>query len=126
MKSLLLASVLLTGLSSSAQYYYKDVLGARESSDQLKSYLKNKVSRVILTSYDADDTKSDYLYVQQQFFPETRVLRTVTGTGTGSDDQNTSVLYTYADANGNLIKTRPSARSRAESWPSATWPANAA
>jgi YD repeat-containing protein len=105
MKSLLLASVLLAGLSSSAQYYYKDILGSRESSDQLKSYLKNKVSRVVLTSYDAENTKSDYLFVQQQFFPETRVLRTVTGTGTSTDNDNTSVLYTYADANGNLIKT---------------------
>jgi YD repeat-containing protein len=103
MKSLLLASVLLAGLTSSAQYYYKDVLGTKESSDQLRSYLKNNVSRVVLTSYDADDTKSDYLFVQQEFFPETRLLRTVTGTG--SKNENASVLYTYADANGNLSKT---------------------
>lgn len=65
--------------------------------------MKNKVNRVALTSYDADNVKSDNLYVQQQFFPATRILRTVTGTG--ADNANTSTVFTYADDNGNVIKT---------------------
>jgi YD repeat-containing protein len=103
MRPLLLAAVLLAALSSSAQYYYKDIIGTKESSDLIKTYLKNKVSRVLLTSYDADNVKSDNLLIQQQFFPGTRILRTVTSTG--ANNENTSILYTYADANGNIIKT---------------------
>ena len=67
MKSLLLAAILLIGISSCAQYYYKDIVGTKETSELIKSYMKNKVSRVMLNSYDADDTKSDNLFVQQEF-----------------------------------------------------------
>lgn len=103
MKPVLLAAILFTSFASSAQYYYKDIVGTKESSDQMRTYIKNKVSRVLLTSYDADGTKSDNLFVQQEFSPATRTLKTITATG--ADDQNTSTLYTYADANGNMIKT---------------------
>lgn len=103
MRPLLLAAILFTGFFSSAQYYYKDIVGTKESSDLIKTYLKNNVSRVLLTSYDADNVKSDNLLVQQQFFATTKTLKTLTGTG--ANNENTSVLYTYADANGNVIKT---------------------
>jgi YD repeat-containing protein len=103
MKSLLFATALLIALSSSAQYYYRDITGTKESSDLIKTYMKNKVSRVMLTSYDADNTKSDNLYVQQEFSPAKRVLKTITATG--ADNGNMSTVFTYADENGNIIKT---------------------
>ncbi|MGZ3846259.1 MAG: hypothetical protein ACXVBH_09390 [Flavisolibacter sp.] len=103
MKSLFLATILLIGLSSSAQYYYKDIVGTKESSELIKSYMKNKVARVMLSSYDADNTKSDNLYVQQEFSPGTRVLKT--STGTGEDNGNSSTVFTYADDQGNIVKT---------------------
>lgn len=103
MRSIFLALVLPITLSSSAQYYYKDIINTKESSDLIKTYLKNNVSRVVLNSFDADDTKSDNLFVQQQFFAGTRMLKTVTGTG--EENQNTSTLYTYANESGNIIKT---------------------
>jgi YD repeat-containing protein len=103
MKSLFFPALLLLTLSSSAQYYYKDMVGTKESSDLIKTYMKNKVSRVMLTSYDADNTKSDNLFVQQEFSPTKRVLKTVTATG--ADNGNMSTLFTYADENGNIIKT---------------------
>ncbi|MBO9681746.1 MAG: RHS repeat protein [Flavisolibacter sp.] len=103
MKSLLFSALLLLTLSSSAQYYYKDMVGTKESSDLIKTYMKNKVSRVMLTSYDADNTKSDNLFVQQEFSPTKRVLKTVTATG--ANNGNMSTLFTYADENGNIIKT---------------------
>jgi len=106
MKSLLLAAIMLFGISVSAQYFYKDVIGSRESSELIKSYLKNKVSHVMLTSYDADNTKSDNLYVQQEFFPKDKILKTITGTG--EDHANASNVFTYADENGNIIKTTDS------------------
>lgn len=57
----------------------------------------------MLTSYDADNTKSDNLFVQQEFFPAKRLLKTVTATG--ADNANMSTVFTYADGNGNIIKT---------------------
>lgn len=103
MRSLLLAAVLFISLSSSAQYYYKDIVGTKESSGLIKSYIKNKVGRVMLTSYDADNVKSDNFLVQQEFFANTNTLKTITATG--ENRENASVLYSYADADGNIIKT---------------------
>ena len=103
MKSLFLATLVITCLSSSAQYYYKDIIGTKESSDLIKTYMKNRVNRVLLTSYDADNTKSDNLFVQQEFVPNKRQLKTITGTG--SDNANTSIVFTYADENGNIVRT---------------------
>jgi hypothetical protein len=103
MKSLFSAAALLMTLSSTAQYYYKDIVGTKESSELIKTYMKNKVSRVMLTSYDADNTKSDNLFVQQEFSPAKRVLKTITATG--ADNANMSTVFTYADENGNIIKT---------------------
>lgn len=103
MKLLFFPALLLFSLSSSAQYYYKDITGTKESSALLKVYMKNKVTRVMLTSYDADNTKSDNLFVQQEFSPAKRVLKTITATG--ADNGNMSTVFTYADENGNIIKT---------------------
>jgi YD repeat-containing protein len=103
MKSLFSAAALLMTLSSPAQYYYKDIVGTKESSELIKTYMKNKVSRVMLSSYDADNTKSDNLFVQQEFSPARRVLKTITATG--ADNANMSTVFTYADENGNIIRT---------------------
>ena len=102
MKSILIAAILLITLSSSAQYYYKDIVGTKESSDLIKAYLKNKVSRVVVTSYD-DDVKTNNLFIQQEFSPATKTLKTITATG--EDNGNASALYSYADADGNVIRT---------------------
>ena len=103
MKSLLLAAVLFIGLSSPAQYYYKDIIGTKESSELIKCYMKNNVGRVLLTTYDADDTRSDNLFVQQEFSSVKKVLKTMTGTG--ADNANASIVLTYADENGNIART---------------------
>ena len=81
MRALFLLSFITLALSSPAQYYYKDIINTKESSDLIKTYLKNNVSRVVLSSFDADDTKSDNLFVQQQFFPGTRMLKIDAPTG---------------------------------------------
>jgi YD repeat-containing protein len=103
MKSFLLAAFMYIACSSNAQYYYKDITGTKETSDLIKTYIKNKVKIVTLTSYDADNVKSDNLFVEQYFSPETKILKTVTGTG--EDNANRSTVFTYADENGNIIKT---------------------
>jgi len=103
MKSCFLAVLLIIVLSSSAQYYYKDIVGTKESSELIKSYMKNNVGRVLLTSYEADNSRSDNLFVQQEFSSSKKVLKTITGTG--ADNANASIVFTYADENGNIAKT---------------------
>lgn len=100
MKALLLASVFFISGFAKAQYYYKDIVGTKESSENIKTYLKNKVTRVVLTSYDENNTKSDDLNVQQEFSPANKTLRTITTTPDGQ-----SVLISFVDENGNVIKT---------------------
>ncbi len=101
MKSLLFLPVLFLALTSQAQYYYKDIIGTRESAELIKAYRNNKVSRVVLNSYDADNTKSDDFFVEQSFSSANQTLTTTTRSGVTS----ASVLVSFADANGNIVKT---------------------
>ena len=99
MKSLLLLFFSLLAVSSQAQYYYKDIIGAKETTDLIKNYRNNKVIRVVLTSYDAENTKNDEFYVEQVY--ANQVLRTITRSGVTDE----SILVSYTDANGNVIRT---------------------
>jgi hypothetical protein len=87
--------------SINAQYYYKDIIGTRETADLIKAYRTNKVNRVLLNSYDAENTKNDDFYVEQVFSLAEQSLKTISRSGV----TNESVLISYADANGNVIKT---------------------
>ncbi|MFL5809953.1 MAG: hypothetical protein ACJ749_10565 [Flavisolibacter sp.] len=73
MRTFFLAVIFFVGLSSSAQYYYKDIIGTRESSETIKNYMKNKVKTVQLTSYNSENQRDEDFYVQQQFSPSTRI-----------------------------------------------------
>jgi hypothetical protein len=101
MKSFLVFSFLLILLTANSQYYYKDIRGTKETADLIKSYRNNKVSRVLLNSYDAENTKSDDFYVEQIFSLPNQFLRTTTRSGV----TNESVLVSFTDASGNVIKT---------------------
>ena len=101
MKSFLFAFVFLTTLNSSAQYYYKDIIGTKESSETIRNYRKNKVSRVLLNSFDGENVKDDKFYVEQQFSSAAGSLTTITHTETSDE----SILRSFADANGNVIRT---------------------
>lgn len=101
MKPLLFAALLIFSISSQAQYYYKDIVGTSETADMIKNYKANKVSRVVLTSYDADNTKSDDFFVEQVYNPGESILHT----HTRSDATGASVLTSFTDADGRVIKT---------------------
>lgn len=101
MKTSLLITTLFISVTAGAQYYYKDIIGTKETSDMIRGYRNNKVSRVLLTSYDTDNSKIDDFYVEQQFSSAAQTLRTITRSGA----LNESVLTAYTDANGNVIKT---------------------
>ena len=101
MRVFLLALVSFCFIHADAQYYYKDIHGTRESADLVKTYQVNKVSRVVLTSFDGNNQKSADFYVEQVFTPSTQVLKTTTRSDMGSE----SILLSYIDGNGRIIKT---------------------
>ena len=98
MRALSLLTVLIIGLHSSAQYYYKDIVGTKESADLVRSYQKNKVSRVVLTSFDGANQKDEDFYIEQQFSASDNSLRTITR----SNSSRPAILVSYFDAGGNI------------------------
>ena len=101
MRALFLFAFTVLALSSPAQYYYKDIIGTNESSEIIRNYMKNKISRVLLNSFDADNQKDNDFYVEQQFSEASGSLKTVTR----SDVSNESMLVSYVDQNGNVVRT---------------------
>ncbi|HYH14470.1 MAG TPA: hypothetical protein VD794_04595 [Flavisolibacter sp.] len=101
MKQFLLSCLLFSGISVSAQYYYKDVIGTNETAAIIKLYQQHKVNRVVLNSFDGDGTKSDAFYVEQSFSPAANTLKTITRSGITLE----SVLTTYLNSNGQVAKT---------------------
>ena len=99
MKLLTLITLLLIATTSNCQYYYKDIIGSEQTTNLLKAYKTNKVSRVVVTSYDGENTKMDEFYVEQQYSPE--ALKTITR----SNVSNESILISYIDANNRVTKT---------------------
>ena len=91
---------LLISYASNAQYYYEDIVSNKETTDLIKTYKNNKVSSVVLTSYDAENMKSDDFFVEQTFSADGNVLTTTTRSGLTPQ----SVLTTYIN-NDKVIKT---------------------
>ncbi|HEU0064056.1 MAG TPA: hypothetical protein VFQ58_03460 [Flavisolibacter sp.] len=99
MKKLL--PIVFLGLTklSFAQYYYKDIIGTRQTENLIKSYISNKVNHVLLTSYDAENTKNDDFYVEQEF--NGSALKTITRSSATGE----SILTSFMDTKGRVRKT---------------------
>jgi|AntDryMetagUQ255_1029468.scaffolds.fasta_scaffold07032_1 antitoxin component YwqK of YwqJK toxin-antitoxin module len=101
MKIFLTSAILCLSFFSNAQYYYSDIIGTKETAAILRLYQQNKVSRVVLNSFDADGMKSEGFYVDQVFSPSAQTLKTTTRSGVA----NESILTTYLNVKGEVIKT---------------------
>ncbi len=101
MKTFFASVTLCLSLFSKAQYYYADIIGTKETTALLKLYQQNKVSRVILNSFDADGSKSEDFYAEQVFTPSLQTFKTITRSGL----TNESILTTHFNANGQVTKT---------------------
>jgi YD repeat-containing protein len=101
MKFLLIPCFLFAACAVQAQYYYKDIIGTGESSNLIRTYQKAGVSRVTVTSYDAENTRNDDFSITQTFSKPHALLRTATRDG----DTKESVLTPFADTAGRVIKT---------------------
>lgn len=104
MKALLSVFAGLMALTSSAQYYYKDIIGTRESADLINKYRRANVQTVDMKSYTINNTPIESLSVQQRFSPATRSLLTITKT----EYLPPSYLQTFFDEEGRVIKTTDS------------------
>lgn len=101
MKHLLASLIPLLTLPCFAQHYYKDIIGTKETSAMLKAYQTNKVSRVVLNSYDENNTRSEDFFVEQYFSSAAQTLKTVARSGMSKQ----SMLLSLIDGNGHVIKT---------------------
>ena len=104
MKTLLVSICLLYSLTGFTQHYYIDIIGTRETAGIMQAYLKNKVSHVILSSFDETNAPIKDFYVEQNFDAAKRILQTITR----SDEAHASVLLSYLDDNNLVVKTTDS------------------
>lgn len=101
MRLFLTLFILMIFHSVSAQYYYKDILGTKESNQLFNKYQTLKVRSVAINSFEEDGTKSENFICEQVFTPSNRSLKTNTKSGV----TNESVLISYYDDNGMLTQT---------------------
>lgn len=101
MRTILTLLKLMIFHTISAQYYYKDILGTKESNQIFDKYQTLKVRSVAITSFEEDGTKSENFICEQVFTPSTRSLKTNTKSGVSDE----SVLISYYDENGLLTQT---------------------
>jgi hypothetical protein len=104
MKALFSAVTCLLAFAASAQYYYKDIMGTRETADLIGKYRNHGVQGVSMKSYTINNTPIEALSVQQNFSPAGSRLLTITK----NDYLPPSYLYTYFDERGRVIRTTDS------------------
>jgi hypothetical protein len=107
MKTIFLIFTSFFTLSGFGQYYYQDIIGTSETTATIEAYLRNKVSKVQLTSYEANGMKTEDFVVEQVYNPRNQTLQTTTRSGS----TDISVLTSFIDKNGKVIKTVDSSSS---------------
>jgi hypothetical protein len=107
MKTIFLVLSSFFTFSGFSQYYYQDIIGTTETTATIEAYLRNKVSKVQLTSYEANGMKTEDFVVEQVYNPRNQTLQTTTRSGS----TDVSVLTSFIDKNGKVIKTVDSSSS---------------
>ncbi|NTS41024.1 hypothetical protein HRG84_08895 [Flavisolibacter sp. BT320] len=105
MKTLLSVAVIFLSFPVAAQYYYKDIVGTKESNALAATYRSSSVQKVTMKSFTVNNTPLDELSVQQVFSPETRTLLTITKT----PYQPASYLVSFFDEEGKMVRATDSA-----------------
>ena len=96
----LLLSV-LTFHYSSAQYYYKDILGSQQLATDMAVLKDHKIQKVDVKSYEADEQPSEGFFCEKIISKDYRKMETYTK----SSSTAKSLLTTYFDDKGRLFKT---------------------
>lgn len=101
MKNIVLIFSLLAGFAVNAQYYYKDIVGTRETNSLMSLYIANGVRSVSLKSYNADGSETANFLAGQIIDPDGRTMKTVSQSG----ETDSSVLVSWFDEKNRLVKT---------------------
>jgi hypothetical protein len=98
MKFLLIVCFLTTVSFLNAQYYYNDIIGTRETNQQMASYLVNKVKTVSATGFDQRGAKATGFSEFHEIKENGAALKISSIT-----DLNKTVTYSRFDKQGRVI-----------------------
>ncbi len=101
MKGLIWILFLFVCSDSMAQFYYKDILANRQTSDKWKMYKENKISSVKLVSYEPNGSPTEGFDCNQTVASDFSTIDTYTR----SNASTVSNLVAYYDIKGLLTKT---------------------
>ena len=87
--------------SSSAQFYYQDIVSSKSNHEQYQLFKKNKVTKITLKSSEADGAPSEGFAFEQNFNNSYSQLKTTTALKNGSK----SSLVNYYNSTGYLYRT---------------------
>lgn len=99
--TLILAMLCLGASTVSAQYYYKDIIGTKESNAKQELYKENKVRKVIVRSYAADGNEDTDFVCNQSLNADYSQLKTLTDAPSIGHSQLTS----YFDGTSRLVRS---------------------
>lgn len=93
--------LILSNGKADAQYYYKDIISSRQVAADLAAYREAKVKKIIIKSFEYTGEPSE------DFFCEKHISRDFKKTSlyTRSDASSKSLLETFFDEKGRLIRT---------------------
>jgi len=96
-----LAGFLLLALNLNAQYYYKDILVTRETTERWKAFRQNKVKAVKLTSFEDNGQVTEGFACTQSVTKDFSEIDTYTL----APSSVPSHLFAFYDQHGFLVKT---------------------
>jgi hypothetical protein len=94
MRAVFIAAFFISSLTSSAQYYYQDIVGTRELNDRMKALTAAKVKTVVAVGFDEQGVKTNDFNEKHEVLPD-RTLKITTR-------NNRSISYTYYRFNENM------------------------
>ena len=92
---------LLVSTTIKSQYYYKDIVLTRQNQENWKSFRDQKVKEVAISSLDANNEMTPGFVCTQKISSDFSSISTITKSANTPE----SMLTTYYDRNGRLIKT---------------------
>lgn len=96
--------VLLAPLAASSQYYQKDILGTKQTVEQVKQYKANKIRKVVIQSFEATGEPIEQFICFQEISPAYNIIKTYTQTIATMQ----SVLVSQFNSKGQLIRSADS------------------
>lgn len=100
-KLLIITLCIYASVSLQAQYFYKDILSAEQTSLQLKKYKAQNIKSISVVSYESDGERTEDFSGQQVITDNFKKIQTSFNTALSG----VSELTTYFNASGQLVKT---------------------